>query len=163
MCKNLKPHYHFHKVTQIPFSDFQNNGYKFALLDLDNTIAPDHVVEPTEYTYEVIKLLQSNGFTCCLVSNAKSMRSMRIAEKLGVQCVPFAAKPSPKGILSALSLLNADKEATLMIGDQLFTDIVAGNRAGVTTIWVDPYNKKEVLYVKIKRPFERMMGKIMRF
>ena len=163
MCKNIKPHYHFDRVLHMPFSEFRSQGFKYALLDLDNTIAPDHVENPTDYTYKSIKLLQSEGFTCCLVSNAKSMRSMKVAEQLGIKCVPFAAKPSPKGILSALSLLDADKDKTLMIGDQLFTDIVAGNRAGVTTVWVDPYSKKEVFYVKVKRPFEKLMAKIMRF
>jgi len=147
------------KLSDFPFSELYDRGYRFALLDIDNTIAPDRSKEPTEYSREVVRLLQNAGFVCCIVSNAKSSRSNHFSEVLGIECVPSAGKPSPKGVLNALAKLSATQNNTVLFGDQMFTDIAAANRAGVYSVLVAPYNKKEIFYVKIKRPFERIIRK----
>jgi hypothetical protein len=147
------------KLSDFPFDELYNRGYRYALLDIDNTIAPDRSKEPVEYSREVVRILHNAGFVCCIVSNAKSSRSYNFSKALGIECVPSAGKPSPKGVINALKKLNASKENTVLFGDQMFTDIAAANRAGVYSVLVMPYNKKEIFYVKIKRPFERMIRK----
>ena len=44
-----------------------------------------------------------------------------------------------------------------MIGDQIFTDVWGGNRIGVKTVLVTPINKKESVFTKVKRPFEKII------
>lgn len=146
-------------LSDFDFDEMVNKGFRFALLDIDNTIAPDRSHEPTEYSKEVVRRLHDAGFVCCIVSNAKSSRSYNFSKVLGIECVPSAGKPSPKGVLNALAKLNADKSQTVLFGDQMFTDIAAANRAGVYSVLVKPYNKKEIFYVKMKRPFERIIRK----
>lgn len=148
------------KLSDFDFAGLFDRGYRFALLDIDNTIAPDRSKEPVEYSKEVVKLLQNAGFVCCIVSNAKSSRSYNFSKALGIECVHSAGKPSPKGVLNALEKLNADRRKTVLFGDQMFTDIAAANRAGVYSVLVEPYDKKEIFYVKIKRPFERIIRKL---
>lgn len=151
------------KVSEIDLSFLFEKGYRFALLDFDNTLAPDHATEPVPYSYEMIRKLKEAGFSLCLVSNAKSERSKRIAEMLDIPCVSYANKPGTSGVLKAMDLIGARKENTVMIGDQLFTDIAAGNRAGLYTIFVERYGKKEVFYVVLKRFPEWIIRKVCRF
>lgn len=155
--KYLKPDRVFPKMSDVPFSDLRAAGLKYALLDLDNTLAADHVHEPSDYTREIISELRNAGFTCCIVSNAKSTRSSDFAAMIPVDCISYANKPSPSGIYRALDLLGAPKQETVLFGDQIFTDIVAAKRAGIFAVLVEPYSKKEVFYVMIKRPFEKLI------
>ncbi len=147
------------KMSDLDFKYLYDKGYRFALLDIDNTLAPDRSKEPTEYSKEIVNRLKAEGFICCIVSNAKSSRSYHFSQALGIECVPSAGKPSPKGVLEALAKLNADKDRAILFGDQMFTDIAAANRAGVYSVLVKPYNKNEIFYVRMKRPFERLIRK----
>lgn len=151
------------KVADIDLPALREKGFRFALLDFDNTLAPDHSKEPVPYSYEMIEKLRDAGFSMCLVSNAKSDRSKNIAEMLKIPCVSYANKPGTSGVLKAMELLGADKSNTVMVGDQLFTDIAAGNRAGLYTIFVEKYARKEVFYVALKRIPEWVIRKICRF
>jgi len=151
------------KVSDIDFAELKSRGFSYALLDFDNTLAPDHFTEPIEYSHEMVKRMKDAGFSLCLVSNAKSERSKRIGEILGIPCVSYAHKPRTSGVLKAMELIGASNKNTIMIGDQVFTDIIAGNRADVFTILVDRYAKKEVFYVVLKRFPEWIIRKIMRF
>jgi hypothetical protein len=161
--KNMVPNRVCERLSAFPFDELRERGYELALLDLDNTISPDRATQPVAYSHEVIRLLKESGFVCCLVSNAKSSRSASFATALGISYVDYAGKPSPKGIWRAMKLLDIPAEKTVMFGDQLFTDILAANRAGVFSVFVEPYEKKEIFYVRIKRVFEHIVRKICRF
>ena len=76
---------------------------------------------------------------------------------------PSANKPGTSGVLKAMNLIGAKPENTVMIGDQVFTDMIAGNKAGLFTIFVERYSKKEVFYVVLKRFPEWILRKILRF
>lgn len=145
------------KVTDIPFDELKAKGIDTVLLDFDNTLGPDHATEPDEYGYEVIKMLKSKGFKLCLVSNAKSGRSSGIAALLDIPCVTYAHKPRPDGIFRALKLIGSVPEKSLMAGDQVFTDVMAGKYAGVYTVFVEKYKPKEIWYVALKRPLEKIV------
>jgi uncharacterized protein len=138
-------------------------GFKVALLDLDNTLAEDHVTHPTEYSREAIQYLKSLGLVCCIVSNAKSKRSADFAEELGIPCVSYANKPSTSGVVRALALTEHKPDEAVFIGDQIFTDIVAANRAGVYSILVERVTEEELFYIKLKRPFEKLVRRILHF
>lgn len=161
--KAMVPDKVFDKFENIPFEDLYSSGKTCLFLDYDNTIGPDRTWEPTEKSIDFINFLKKIGFDMCLVSNAKSVRSAGIAEKLGIPCVTCAHKPRTDGIYRALKLMNVDKSKVVMIGDQVFTDVIAGKLSGLTTYFVEKYAKKEVWYVQIKRPFEKFVRLIAGF
>lgn len=163
MLSYLKPDAVFENMRVVPYSELKEKGYQYALLDLDNTLAEDHVTEPTPYTFEIIRSLQDNGFTCCIVSNAKSTRSAEFAAKIPIDCLSYANKPSPSGIIKALSLLNAPKNKAVFFGDQILTDVIAARRAGIYTVLVEPITKREVFYVRLKRPLEKIIRFFMQY
>lgn len=163
MCKAMVPDRCVDAMMNIDYEALRDEGYKYAFLDFDNTMAEDHAKEPSQLSFAILEKLQTAGFSCCLVSNAKSTRSADVAKLLGIPCVSYANKPSPSGLLKAMKLISAEKEKSIMFGDQVFTDIIAGNRAGICTYLVTPVSKKEVFYVRLKRPFEKIVRFFCRF
>lgn len=159
----MKPDAVYASVYDIPLDKLREAGKKCLLLDFDNTLGPDHAVKPDGYAFDFIKKVTDSGFSCCLVSNAKSGRSAGIAEALGIPCVTYAHKPRPDGIYRALKLMNTEASEAVMIGDQVFTDVIAGRLAPVYTILVEKYSSKEIWYVVLKRPFEKLVRLIGRF
>lgn len=155
--KAMKPEKVYANLVQMPWDKFASEGIKTALLDFDNTLGPDHATEPEEYSYKCVKMIEEHGIRCCLVSNAKSGRSAKIAEMLGIPVVTYANKPGTSGIFKAISLMKSSPEESLMVGDQVFTDVIAGNRAGVRTFLVEKLHKPEIWYVMLKRPFEKLV------
>jgi hypothetical protein len=107
--KYFKPDRVYPKMSDVPFRELREKGFSVALLDLDNTLAEDHVHEPTEYTRRIIRDLEEAGFACCIVSNAKSTRSSDFAAMIPVECISYANKPSPSGIFRALERMCAKK------------------------------------------------------
>ena len=161
--KAMVPDKVYKSVNDVPVDDLIAEGKTCFLLDFDNTLGPDHATEPTEYSFAFVNMLKEKGLKCCLVSNAKSGRSSGIAKMLDIPCVTYAHKPRPDGINRAMKLLGESRENCVMIGDQIFTDVIAGRYAGVRTLLVEKYSSKEIWYVVLKRPFEKLVRLIARF
>lgn len=153
----------YERVSNIDIQKLKDMGKECFLLDFDNTLGPDHSTEPTDYSYEMIRKIKDSGFSCCLVSNAKTGRSASIAQSLDIPCVTYAHKPRPDGINRAIKLMNTSNDKCVMVGDQVFTDVIAGKLAHVHTILVERYSKKEIWYVQLKRPFEKIIRLIARY
>ena len=161
--KAMKPEKVYESLAGMPWQDLYNEGIRTALLDFDNTLGPDHATEPEDYSYKCVKMIEDTGIRCCLVSNAKSGRSAKIAEMLGIPVVTYANKPGTSGVLKAIKLMGSSADKSLMVGDQVFTDVIAGNRSGVRTFMVEKLHKKEIWYVLLKRPFEKLVRLVGKF
>ena len=161
--KAMKPEKVYESLAGMPWQDLYNEGIRTALLDFDNTLGPDHATEPEDYSYKCVKMIEETGIRCCLVSNAKSGRSAKIAEMLGIPVVTYANKPGTSGVLKAIKLMGSSADKSLMVGDQVFTDVIAGNRSGVRTFMVEKLHKQEIWYVLLKRPFEKLVRLVGKF
>jgi hypothetical protein len=161
--KAMKPEKVYESLVLIPWGELAKDGIDTALLDFDNTLGPDHATEPENYSYRCVKMIEDQGIRCCLVSNAKSDRSAKIAEMLNIPVVTYANKPGTSGIFKAIELMGSAPEKCVMVGDQVFTDVIAGNRAGVRTLMVEKLHKPEIWYVMLKRPFEKIVRVIGKF
>ena len=161
--KAMKPEKVYKDLARIPWDELSSSGITTALLDFDNTLGRDHATEPEEFSYNCVKMIEEKGIKCCLVSNAKSGRSAKIAEMLGVPCVTYANKPGTSGVIKAMELMNSTPATSVMVGDQIFTDVIAGNRAGLRTFMVEKLYKPEIWYVMLKRPFEKIVRLIGKF
>ncbi len=159
----MKPEKVYKSLAEMPWDILAQEGIRTALLDFDNTLGPDHATEPEEYSYNCIKMIQEQGIRCCLVSNAKSGRSAKIAEMLDIPCVTFAKKPGTSGVLKAIEVMGSTKDESVMVGDQIFTDVIAGNNSGVRTFMVEKLNKQEIWYVMLKRPLEKIVSAMEHF
>lgn len=161
--KCMKPDKVCRTVNDIDLEELKGRGIRLFLLDFDNTLGPDHAHRPVEFSFQAVDRIRQAGFDCCLVSNAKSGRSAGIAKELEMQCITYAHKPNPSGVYRALKMMDADASEAVMVGDQVFTDVIAGKMAGVYTIMVERFSKKEIWYVRLKRPLEKIVRLFARY
>ena len=141
-------------VYGLNYQDYYDRGYRGIIVDIDNTLVPDNA--PANHkARKLIKHLRKIGFRTCIVSNSSRDRVRAFAKKVKSPYVYKARKPSAKGIEKAMRIMQTDRESTLFIGDQIYTDILAANNAGVYSILTDVIDKEERKQVKIKRFFEK--------
>ncbi len=157
MLKRFYPRKFVKNVASINYDALLRANYDTLLFDLDNTIAPFDIHEPDDINIIFFKMLEDKGFKVCLVSNNKAKRVHMFNEKLQLPVVPKAGKPRKKGILKAIKLLDSSIERTVLVGDQLFTDVWVGNRIGLFTILVEPIANRDEFTVKLKRGVERLV------
>lgn len=114
-------------------------GIRLLLADLDNTLAPYEEALPSPALREWKEALEAEGIALYVVSNSrKSRRCPDFCEELGVPYVRHAGKPGTKGFREALERTGVQGKEALVVGDQIFTDILGGNRAGIPTLLVRP-------------------------
>lgn len=125
-----------------------------VILDIDNTLVHYDVEEPTEEVMNWIYSLQEMGIKACILSNAKKPRVEKFNEKLGLNYIYKAGKPSIKGYLKAAELMHVQPYQTAVIGDQIFTDIYGGKRSSMLSILVKPISLIEIWPIRLKRLLE---------
>lgn len=146
------------KVTDISAESLLTNGFEAVLLDIDNTIIPWQGMVIPEAVHKWVGTLVQSGIKVCLVSNThRPKRLLALSQSLGVVHVPHAAKPRRRGLRQALDVLGVDIDKAVMIGDQVFTDIWAGNRMRMNTILVQPIDSREFFGTKISRALEKVL------
>lgn len=144
-------------VADIDLADLWARGIRALLLDLDNTLVQWRSREVQSEVGSWIRQAQEAGFRLCIVSNAGSARRVEpVARELGVPFAVRAGKPSRRAFRHAAALLQVSPKQTAVIGDQVFTDILGGNRAGMLTVLVSPINRRrEFISTKMMRLLER--------
>jgi HAD superfamily phosphatase (TIGR01668 family) len=138
----------------INFEKLYENGYRGLIFDIDNTLVP-HGAPADARAEELFLRLKAIGFKCCLISNNKEPRVKKFNENIQVDYVYDAHKPSTKNYKKAMEIMGTDKDNTVFIGDQLFTDVWGAKRCSIYSILVKPINKKEEIQIVIKRYLEK--------
>ena len=143
------------RIEMIDPASLAEAGVRCALLDRDNTCVPrDMKCAPPE-VMAWIEALHEAGISTCLVSNNFHTQQVeRSAAELESEVVHHAMKPAPFAVWRALKKMGVSKDEAVLIGDQLFTDMMAGNLAGVRTILVRPQSEVDLWYTHVFRVFE---------
>ena len=143
------------RVELIDPASLVAEGVRCALLDRDNTCVPrDTKVAPPEVMAWIEALHEAGISTCMVSNNFHTDQVERSAAELESEVVHHAMKPFPFAVRAALKKMDVAAEEAVMIGDQLFTDMAAGNLAGVRTILVRPQSQVDLWYTHIFRLFE---------
>ena len=136
MSLSLLPKFRADAITDIHGDFFQQQNVRLLMLDFDNTIVPYTTDEPTTLVAAWLKWMTDCNMYVCIVSNSKRDRVKIFCEKYGLHCITHAGKPGTKGILECLRKFGCKPEEAMLIGDQIYTDTLGGNRAGVRTVLV---------------------------
>ena len=145
-------------VDRIDVDALVRAGVRCVLIDRDNTCVPrDDTVAPPEIIDWLERVRAAGIKTCCVSNNFHSAQVERSARELGCEVVHHAMKPAPIALFVAMKRMGVTPAETVMVGDQLFTDVAAGNLAGVRTILVRPQSKKDLWYTLIFREIERAL------
>lgn len=133
------------------------------MIDLDNTIAAYDEHEPSEPVLHWFEQFKGSGVNLYLISNStREERVLTFSKALGISSVMNARKPSPNGLLRAMGMANCEPEVSALIGDQIFTDVLAANRAGIVSLLVHPKrftNPFLAVRYYLELPFRRVLKK----
>ncbi|MGE5549565.1 MAG: YqeG family HAD IIIA-type phosphatase [Bacteroidota bacterium] len=159
MLKKLCPCDQVESVFDLDPALLARQGIKGIILDLDNTLVEwgANTIDDRMKTW--VDRFKEAGFKLCIVSNALPQRVENVAAALGIPGVPQATKPLKIPFRRALELLGTLPEETAVVGDQLFTDILGGNRMDLYTIWTPPISKTEFVSTRAVRHLERLVVK----
>ncbi|MDR3108726.1 MAG: YqeG family HAD IIIA-type phosphatase [Planctomycetaceae bacterium] len=154
----FKPHYYVESVTSLTRERLTAIGVNALLLDVDSTLKPYHANKISDEIACWINAQKMAGVCLCLVSNGHFLRIKPFAESIGIPFIAPAMKPLPFGCRRAIADLKLEPKRTALVGDQIFTDVMAAKLAGIVSILVKPIQpEKEPFYARIKRPFERLV------
>lgn len=153
------PTAYYKDISNIDWKRIYELGYRLVLLDADNTLIPHGQRKKTDFSLQALEKIRATKLEVSILSNAKKARAEALGRSLGVAAEGMANKPGPKGIWRACEKFDVPVDQTILVGDQFFTDMLAGKRAGCKTILVDPIVRDEPWYIRIKRWQERRMYK----
>lgn len=132
-------------LTALTEEALLSRGIDFLMMDFDNTIVPYTTSEPTEEMLRWLTAMQTSGVRLCIVSNTKKPRVRVFCEKYGIDYVMHAKKPFHRGIHECLERFSLRKEQAALVGDQIFTDVLGANTAGLTSILIPAIHNHNIL------------------
>lgn len=156
MFRCFFPDEYLESTYQIDFDRLYAQGYRGLIFDIDNTLVP-HGAPADARAKALFDHLKELGFKSCLLSNNQYQRVASFNEDVGERFIENAHKPSPQNYIKAMELLGTNRENTIFVGDQLFTDIFGARRAGIRNILVKPIHPKEEIQIVLKRYLERIV------
>lgn len=135
---SLLPAIKLQKLTELTPEMLTNRGIKLLILDLDNTVSPYKVNEPTPETVAWRERMRKGGIELYIVSNNHGDRPFLFSQSLDIPYIKRAGKPSPRGIREVLRKTGYAPHEAALAGDQIYTDMLASNLAGITGVLVEP-------------------------
>ena len=137
MPVSLLPKIITQSLTDITPEMLESRDIRLLMLDFDNTIVP--------YTTNIPKPLMEQWLVdaaeweipVCVVSNSKNDRVKKFCRNYGIPCITHAKKPFSKGINECLRKYGIPAAHAALVGDQIYTDTLGANCAGVTSILVE--------------------------
>ncbi len=155
MIKKFVPEYCFDTFDMATPEFLLSIGVKGVVLDVDNTLEPYEHPDPGEHVVAWLSSLRENGISAAIVSNNNAARIDRFNSMLGLPAYSKAGKPFKKNVLRAIADMGTTPETTILMGDQVFTDVWAAHNAGIRAILVPPIRDKRDLLTRFKRLLEK--------
>ena len=140
-------------IWQVTPARLCERGIRALLLDLDGTLKGHYETELAPEVPAWIEQFSRAGIRVAVVSNCTPELLVPFARTLaGVPCFCRARKPLPFVCRRVLDELGVPRIQAAILGDQFFTDVLAGHWAGLFTIMVPPLSPIEPWHIRIRRP-----------
>ena len=142
---------------EIDYEGYYRQGYRGIVYDVDNTLVP-HGAPADDRAKALFERLHEIGYAVLLLSNNKEPRVKSFSEDVKYADYIFkAGKPSPTGYRRAMERMGTNERTTLLVGDQLFTDVWGAKNANIHSILVKPIHPKEEIQIVFKRQLEKIV------
>jgi HAD superfamily phosphatase (TIGR01668 family) len=145
------------RISDIDVTALAADGVRGAIVDLDNTLVGYRALEPDAAVVDWIRRAASAGIAIIVVTNNGTPWAAGVARALGVPIVASARKPLRRGFRRALAALDVPRDAVVVIGDQLFTDVLGAKFVGLRVILVDPIVRHDPWNTLPLRLLERVL------
>ena len=149
------PDYIFNTFDEVSVDFLQKNNIKAVISDIDNTLEPYENAVPSQRVLKWLSSLTQQGIACAFVSNNNKARVELFNAELGLVAFYKAGKPFSKNVKKAMDMLGVRAENTILLGDQVFTDVWAARNAGIRACLVPPIKDKTDVLTKFKRLLEK--------
>ncbi|WP_025024858.1 YqeG family HAD IIIA-type phosphatase [Companilactobacillus nodensis] len=151
----FKPYVMLNKITDLEVDDLKEMNITTIMTDLDNTLLPWNSNKYELTLRKWLNQMNRADIEVMIVSNNSYERVEKAVTDLPVTIVARAAKPLPFAIMHHLKEQKIDPESVLFVGDQVMTDVLAGNMAKLKTVLVKPIVKTDAKKTRVNRFFER--------
>lgn len=158
MFKRLKPDFYLKHYTQITPEWLKENNVKFILSDLDGTLSSQDKEETGEFE-KWYKSIEKAGTGLIVISNNTQERVDEFIHKYKIVGLGDCKKPSSRKIEENFMEKGLNPETTILLGDQIFTDVWCGKKIGIRTALVDSIPGNELWHRKLKVPLEKILMK----
>lgn len=155
MLQLLQPQLFVQSIYDIDLDGLVARGMQGLILDLDNTLVGWNQPAASEELIEWLKNVRHHNLKTCIVSNNMSRRVEQFGRGVGVMTIGRAGKPGRRAFRLAMLKMGTRHHQTAVVGDQVFTDILGGNRLALFTILVQPMNEREFWTTQLVRRIER--------
>lgn len=152
---NLVPDFKFDTFDKATVEFLKKNNISGIILDIDNTLEPYEHPLPGEHVKAWLSSLKEAGIGAAFVSNNNKERVELFNSELKLPAFYKAGKPFKKNVIAAMRMIDSTPETTMLMGDQIFTDVWAARNAGMKAALVPPINDKKDLFTKFKRLLEK--------
>ena len=142
------------KLTDLTPQLLIDRDIQLLMLDFDNTVIPYTTNVPTAEVEAWFSQMLVSPVKLCVVSNSKKDRAKNFCENYGIPCITHAKKPFSKGINECLKQFQLPPSKCAMVGDQIFTDTLGANCAGLTSILVKPIHNHN-FWLKARHVLEK--------
>lgn len=142
-------------IFEINYDKLKDSNIKLLIFDLDNTILLIDNDTPSKKVSNFIKELKKKFKVCILSNNTNRKRINKVKNALDIECISFGLKPFSIGFKRAMRKMKCSKEETCIIGDQIMTDIIGGNRQHIYTVLVEPLGIKDLKVTSLNRLLEK--------
>ncbi len=159
---NFVPFAHAKSLYEIDPEFFKSNGVTTLFVDLDNTLDSYKSHTPSDNAIALVKKLKDASLNLIIISNNRYKRVLGYAEALGVEFISSTGKPFPRKINKFVKEKGLNKENIMVIGDQLMTDTLAGNRAKIRVVLTEKIVKEDQPTTHFNRIFDRPIRKHLR-
>lgn len=140
-------------LTQLTATMLQKRNIQLLMMDFDNTIVPYTTSIPTREMLAWLEQMNHSGIQLCVVSNSRNSRVRVFCQTYGLDCITHAKKPFSKGIKECLARYGMDAGHSALVGDQIYTDVLGANCAGVTSILIPAIHNHNI-WLKLRHVAE---------
>ncbi len=155
MKKKYVPFAHAKSIFDVGEPFFKANGIKVVLCDLDNTLGSVKEKEPSERVFSLVKRMEAWGIRFLICSNNTGGRVGRFASELGIQVASRMMKPLSFRVKAFLKSENINPDEVLLVGDQIMTDVLCANRAGIKSLLTEPISPIDPPWTRFNRIFDK--------
>jgi uncharacterized protein len=153
----VRPDVQVETVADVTPALLQRLGVRGVLIDLDDTLIASDADDMSPAAADWLASLRAAGLRLAILSNGERTRVHRLAERLGLPAFALVGKPFWFAFRRGLAALDTPRSATAMVGDQLFTDMLGANCAGLTSILVRPLTPGKLPHTRVARRLERLI------
>ena len=143
MLEQFYPRHYVRSAYGIPYRELYEKGIRGVIFDVDNTLVP-HDAPADKRAVKLFEEFHAMGVAA-------------FAGAVGTKYIYKAGKPSVKGYAKAMEVMGTNRDTTIFVGDQLFTDVWGANRAGIVSFLTEPIDPKEEIQIVLKRYPEKLI------